>query len=135
MSEELNVKSKILIADDDASMRRFIEVTLRRAGYETVVVEDGLQAMQTAMSSVGGGAFDAIIADAVMPNLTGYDLCRMLRQNPTYKNVPLVILSGMTTNENDGQCLADAYLTKSENLKQELTETLARLLTEKKTVS
>ena len=76
--------------------------------------------------------FDAVVADAVMPNLTGYDLCRILKQNPQYKNVPMVILSGLENNaENGEQSIADAYLMKGENLKQQLAETLSRLLAER----
>lgn len=126
--EAKSPNSKILLADDDASLRRFLEVVLRRAGYEVVSAEDGLAAMQIALTE----NFDAVIADAVMPNMTGFDLCRFLRQNPHYENVPLVILSGMETDAGETQkCLADTYLLKSENLKDQLVETLAELLTAK----
>ena len=126
--ETKSPNSKILLADDDASLRRFLEVVLRRAGYEVVSAEDGLAAMQIALTE----NFDAVIADAVMPNMTGFDLCRFLRQNPHYENAPLVILSGMETDAGETQkCLADTYLLKSENLKDQLVETLAELLTAK----
>lgn len=118
---------KILLADDDASLRRFLEVILKRLNYDVTCAEDGLQAMQFALSA--GSNFDAVVADAVMPNLTGYDLCRMLKQNPQYKNVPLIILSGLENNSgNSDQTIADAYLLKGENLKERLDETLSRLL-------
>jgi CheY-like chemotaxis protein len=121
-------KTKILLADDDASMRRFLEIVLGRLDYDVTVAEDGLSAMQLAFA----GDFDLVVADAVMPHLTGYDLCRMLKQNPKYKNVPLVILSGLENNsENAEQCIADAYLLKGENLKQMLADTLSSLLAER----
>ncbi|HLM00142.1 MAG TPA: response regulator [Pyrinomonadaceae bacterium] len=120
--------AKILLADDDASMRRFLEIVLARLNYDVTTAEDGLAAMQAALS----GDFDLVVADAVMPHLTGYDLCRMLKQNPKYKNVPLVILSGLENNsENTDRCIADAYLLKGENLKGQLDETLSRLLAER----
>jgi CheY-like chemotaxis protein len=120
--------TKILLADDDTSIRRFLEIVLQRLDYDVTTAEDGLAAMQLALSA----DFDVIVADAVMPNLTGYDLCRMLKQNPKYKNVPLVILSGLENNaENADQCIADAYLLKGENLKRQLAETLSRLLAER----
>ena len=90
-NNSVSPKTKILLADDDASIRRFLEIILQRAGYDVTTAADGLSAMQSALSD----NFDAVVADAVMPNLTGYDLCRILRQNPQYENVPLVILSGM----------------------------------------
>lgn len=121
-------KTKILLADDDTSIRRFLEIVLARLNYDVTTAEDGLSAMQLALAA----DFDLVVADAVMPNLTGYDLCRMLKQNPKYKEVPLVILSGLENNaENADQCIADAYLLKGENLKAQLAETLSRLLAER----
>jgi CheY-like chemotaxis protein len=121
-------KTKILLADDDASIRRFLEIVLGRLNYDVTTAEDGLSAMKLALAE----NFDLVVADAVMPNLTGYDLCRILKHNPQYKNVPLVILSGMENKaENPDQCLADAYLLKGENLKHQLAETLSSLLAER----
>lgn len=113
---------KILLVEDDASMRRFIEVILNREGYETVAAKDGLEGLQFALAT----EFDAVVADAIMPNMSGYDLFRMLRQNPQYSKKPFILLSGLENN--DGANLADAYLLKGENLKDDLTGTLSRLL-------
>ncbi len=122
-------KKKILVAEDDDSMRRFIEVTLQKANYEVIATEDGLAAMKSAMEN----EIDAVVADAVMPNMTGYDLCRMLRQNPDKKHIPIIILSGLNQKgiaEKDN-CLADVYLMKEENMAAEITKTLTNLLDEK----
>ncbi len=129
MSNQHSPKQKVLLAEDDASMRRFLEITLQRDGYETVSAEDGLAAMKIALAE----KFDAVVADAVMPNLTGHDLCRILRQNEDFKTVPLIILSGLeqeisTNLEHD---CADAYLVKGANLKEELTGTLKKHIDEK----
>ena len=123
-----SAKPRILLVEDDISMRRFIEILLSRANYEVVSAEDGLAAMKIALSE----NFDAVVTDAVMPNLTGHDLCRILRQNPNYKKTSLVILSGLekdiaSNSEND---CADIYLLKDANLKEELTKNLAKLLAE-----
>lgn len=113
-------RKTILLAEDDASMRRFLEIILKNAGFDVISEEDGLAAMQTAFNT----NIDAVIADAIMPNLTGYDLCRMLRNNPDKKEIPLIILSGLDSgNETEG--IADVYLLKSENLKNDLLKTLS----------
>ncbi|HEY0658812.1 MAG TPA: response regulator [Pyrinomonadaceae bacterium] len=120
-------KKKILLAEDDASMRRFVEVILRQAGYEVLMAEDGLQAMQIALEN----QITAVVADAIMPHFSGYDLCRMLRGNADNKDIPLIILSGLVhenTTEND--CLANAYLTKDANLKENLVSTLEKIIPE-----
>ena len=129
MSEKKSTKPKILLAEDDGAMRRFLEITLQRAGYTVVAAEDGLAAMQIALAET----FDAVISDAVMPNLTGHDLCRILRQNPNFKDVPLIILSGLEQqiSQNVEHDCADTYLVKGAKLKDELIENLAKLTAKK----
>ena len=116
-------KKRILLAEDDDSMRRFIEVILKRENYEVLTAEDGLTAMQTALET----EIDAVVADAIMPNFSGYDLCRMLRGNPEKRHIPLIILSGLAEN-NPNDNLADAFLLKDTNLKEQLTNALKKLL-------
>ncbi|MCU1288044.1 MAG: CheA signal transduction histidine kinase [Acidobacteria bacterium] len=121
----LSERKKILLAEDDSSMRRFVEIILQQAGFEVVTAEDGLQAMQIALEN----NLDAVVADAIMPHLSGYDLCRMLRGNDEKRNVPLVILSGLAQeNPDKPDCLADAYLFKDANLKENLISTLEKLI-------
>jgi DNA-binding response OmpR family regulator len=118
-------KKKILLAEDDSSMRRFVEIILRQAGYEVLTAEDGLQAMEIAMEN----NIDAVVADAIMPHLSGYDLCRMMRGNNEKKDIPLIILSGLIQeNAAESDCLADVYLVKDANLKEKLTSALRSLL-------
>lgn len=128
-NERICDKKKILLAEDDDSMRRFLEVTLQKAHYDVISTEDGLNAIKAALEN----EIDAVVADAVMPNMTGYDLCRMLRQNPDKKHIPLIILSGLNQNDSTDfkDCLADAYLMKGNNLNETLIKTLANLLAEK----
>ena len=130
MNAEDSLTLKVLLADDDAAMRRFLEITLQRAGYAVVSAEDGLAAMKTAFSE----KFDAVVADAMMPNMTGHDLCRMLRQNPDYKAAALIILSGFAQeiSANIEQDCADIYLVKGAELKDVLIESLAKCIGKKR---
>ena len=123
-------KKKILLAEDDDSMRRFLEIILQKADYEVISAEDGLSALKAALEN----EIDAVVADAVMPNMTGYDLCRMLRRNDGKKKIPIIILSGLNREDSTGEevNLADAYLMKGNDLKKNLTETLANLLAQVK---
>ena len=115
----------VLLAEDDDSMRRLLEVILKKAGFEIISAEDGLQAMKLAFEN----PVDAVVADAIMPGLTGYDLCRMLKKREDKKNIPIIILSGLASNESESAtCKADAFLSKTPQLKDELIETLKKLL-------
>lgn len=118
-------KKRILLAEDDDSMRRLLEVILQKADYEVVAAEDGLKAMKLAFEN----HISAVVADAIMPGLTGYDLCRMLKSRADKKDVPVVILSGLSVDEEDSaKCSADVFLTKNPKLKDELIETLKNLI-------
>ena len=119
--DEAGAKARILLAEDDAAMRRLLEVVLKRAGYEVVAAEDGLQAMQAA----GTQQFDLAVIDAIMPNLSGLELCRIFLANPMWQNMRLVMMSGM---ESESDCEADAHLLKSSRLQEELLETISGLL-------
>ena len=115
----------ILLAEDDRSLRRYLEVVLRRAGYAVITAADGLEAMKAALSST----VDAVVTDAVMPHLSGQELCRFLRQHPNLRRLPVVLLSGSdkTHSPNDATARADAYLSKPLR-PEELTDCLSRLL-------
>lgn len=119
-------KKKILLAEDDDSMRRFIEVILQNADYEVFTTEDGLAAMEIGLNN----EIDAVVADAIMPNLSGYDLCRMIRTNSSEMKIPCIILSGLKQEDSDDSIenLADVFLLKDTNLKDNLLAALKRLL-------
>jgi CheY-like chemotaxis protein len=124
---EIKNRGKILIAEDDDAMRRFLAVILKRENYEIFSAKDGLEALEIALNN----EIDVVITDAVMPNMTGYDLCRMLRQNPDRKHVPLILLSGFNQDDqaDSGKHLADFYLMKENNLKEDLIKALEKILT------
>ncbi len=117
--------AKVLVIEDDDSMRRFLEVTLGKANFRVSVAKDGIEGLETALEN----DFDVIITDAVMPNMTGYDLCRILRQTPQKQDIPLIILSGFEL-EDDSRPpfeFADFRLRKGNNLKNELFDVLSGL--------
>ncbi len=122
-------KGKILLAEDDDSMRRFLEVVLTRGNYEIFSAKDGLEALEIALAN----EINVVVTDAVMPNMTGYDLCRVLRQNPEKKHIPLIILSGFNQDDaaDEDVCPADFYLTKGNNLKEDLIKTLKGIFQKK----
>lgn len=124
--EPATARAAVLLAEDDRSLRRYLEVVLRRAGYDVVAAADGLEAMKAALS----GTFHAVVTDALMPHLSGQELCRFLRSHPKLGSLPVVLLSGADNNaasHQDTSTRADAYLSKPVR-PEELTDCLARLL-------
>lgn len=115
---------KILLVEDDPSMRNFLVQILKRAGFDVTSAEDGLAAMEIAMN----GDFDVVVTDDVMPNMTGHDLCRMLRAEERMREIPFVILSGREESFAGQSGPANAYLLKTENLKDELVALVSELV-------
>jgi CheY-like chemotaxis protein len=122
-------KLTVLLAEDDAAVRRYLEVILRRAGYTVVCAANGLEAIKVALSS----KIDAVVTDALMPHLSGHELCRYLRARPELALVPILLLSGLEPNNPDtpaSSAHADAHLTKPVR-PEDFTDCLAKLLRER----
>jgi len=81
--------SKILTADDSASMRQMVSFTLKGAGYDVVEAVDGKDAFDKAKTE----AADLVITDVNMPNLDGISLVKQLRSLPNYKYTPILLLT------------------------------------------
>jgi DNA-binding response OmpR family regulator len=115
----------VLLVEDDRSVRRYLEVTLQRAGYKVITAKDGLEAMKLALSS----PIDAVVTDAIMPHLSGQQLARFVRSNAKLAQVKIVLLTGQ---ENKAAAaspddLIDAFLYKPVKA-EELASCLASLL-------
>ena len=121
--EEPRARRTVLLAEDDRALRRYLEVVLRRAGYEVLPAADGLEAMKALLST----PVDAVVTDALMPHLSGHELCRFLREHPRLKDLPVVLLSGEEPALHSPEAGADLYLSKPVPA-EELSAGLARLL-------
>ena len=103
-------QKRVLLVEDDRSVRRYLEVTLQRAGYEVVTAGDGLEAMRLALNS----PMDVVVTDAVMPQMNGRELARFLRNTPQLAQIPIVLLTGQENKEAmaPAEKLVDAFLYK-----------------------
>jgi DNA-binding response OmpR family regulator len=101
--------ARVLLAEDDRSLRRLLEVVLERAGYKVIPAGDGLEAMKLALST----KFDIVVTDATMPNLSGHEFCRFLRNSQTLAHLPVILLSGQDRKDSKENAeRVDAFLTK-----------------------
>jgi pilus assembly protein CpaE len=81
--------ANILVIDDDKNILRLLDFTIKRAGHTITSSEDGLQGLAQAEAQRP----DLIVADVMMPNMTGYDFCRQARTKPVLKETPIIIFS------------------------------------------
>lgn len=82
-------KIKVMVIDDSNTIRKSAQVFLASAGFETIPVEDGFDALSKIMEEVP----DLIFIDVLMPNLDGLQTCQIIKRNPMFKNLPIIILS------------------------------------------
>lgn len=83
---------KILVAEDEDSIREFIVINLQRGGYNVTQVSDGVQALQ--LYDENDGDFDVAILDIMMPEMDGLTLCKELRKRSN--NFGIIMLSART---------------------------------------
>lgn len=99
--------ARILIVEDDASLRVVIRMVLERAGHEVAEAAHGL----AALDEIRGVAPDLVIADLTMPRLGGLGLIREMRASPAMESIPVVLLTGHV-DVADAKRAADAVMIK-----------------------
>lgn len=102
---------RILVADDSPVLRMAVSKLLEPEGYDVVVAEDGVEAITQFYDQKP----DLVLLDVQMPKLNGYVVCRLLKEDPTAANIPVLILTVRTSEEDRYwglQSGADGYLTK-----------------------
>ena len=103
--------TKILLVEDDKSLREIYGVRLLAEGYDIISAGDGEEALAMAIKDRP----DLIVSDVMMPRMNGYELCINIKEDITISHIPIILL----TARDDKQSLisgykngADAYLTK-----------------------
>jgi CheY-like chemotaxis protein len=120
-------RTRVLLAEDDRALRRFLEIVLERAGYKVIPAADGLEAMKLALST----QIDIVVTDAMMPNLSGHEFCRFLRNSQTLSHLPVILLSALERKEpNQNAEQVDAFLSKPVS-GETLVECIEKLLARK----
>lgn len=103
--------SRILIVDDDVALRSFLVKSLQSDGYEV----DGVHSIDNAKEKLYQNKYDLITLDLRMHPQSGYDLFYFLKEDPTLKWIPLIVLSAENDLQDKVRCLqlgADDYVTK-----------------------
>lgn len=103
---------RILVVEDQDSIRRMIEALVQARGYQVTAVSSGAKAIDVALTD----APDMVLLDLNLPGqYDGFDVCQRLRNDPTTRTVPVVIISAMDDDESRARATAagaTAYYTK-----------------------
>ena len=102
---------RVLVIDDSNTIRRSAEIFLRQGGHEVVLAEDGFDAL----AKVNDHTPDLIFCDILMPRLDGYQTCAIIKRNPRFTAVPVIMLSskdGVFDKARGRMVGSEDYLTK-----------------------
>lgn len=104
-------KKRILVVDDEPDLVETLSFRLEASGYEVIKADDGQKGLDKARSEKP----DLIILDLMLPKLDGYKVCRMLKFDEVYKNIPIILFTARAQEQDKkmGQDVgADGYITK-----------------------
>ncbi|MEL6493591.1 MAG: response regulator [Cyanobacteria bacterium J06623_7] len=108
---------KILVVDDDLTLRQVLQNSLEQKGYQVISVGSGKDALARFSQDVP----DLIVSDVSMPEMNGFEFCRQLRSQPSGKLIPFIFLSAKNELEDrvQGHTIgADSYLSKPFEMKE-----------------
>ena len=108
-------EAKILIVDDIEDNRYTLERSLKKDGYENISLAD---CGKDALNLVNESKFDLILLDLMMPDISGLDVLKQLKGNPSQRNIPVIMVTASDEVDTAAECIkngADDFVTKPFN--------------------
>ena len=105
------MSKKILLIDDAQSIIELMEYWLKQSGYDIIIARNGMEGFEKAKSENP----DLIILDIMLPKIDGFNICRLLKFDKQYKNIPIVMVTAREQKEDrelGHEVGADAYIEK-----------------------
>lgn len=123
----MSASKRILLVEDDRFLRRACDASLRQRGFTVIQAVDGEEGLRLARTEVP----DLILLDLLMPKVSGVEVLRALKADPTTKAIPVLILSNSSREQDVSEVIglgAVDYWVKANLSLKELGERVARLL-------
>lgn len=102
---------RILIVDDEPDLLEMVQINLEMEGFECIVAYDGFRALDRVRKERP----DLIILDVMLPGMNGYKVCRLLKFDEKYKQIPIIMLTAEAQRADrllGEETGADYYMTK-----------------------
>jgi CheY-like chemotaxis protein len=102
---------RLLLVDDDTELQQALKLRFESSGFEVITASDGLEALRKGRTEHP----HLIILDLMLPNLNGYEVCRLLKFDQKFRHIPIILVTARSRQEDlvMGQSVgADAYVTK-----------------------
>ena len=116
----------VVVADDSISVRKYVGRMLEKNGYRVILASDGLEAAEL----IAQHGCHLVITDLEMPRMTGYELMAQLRQSPTTRRIPVMVVTSRAGAKHRDRALKEgavAFLTKPVQ-EDQLTEAVEQLI-------
>ena len=120
-------KKRILIIEDDSSLRKTLQEFLGADGFDAVGAEDGEEGSKMAKE----GNPDLILLDVILPKKDGYEVLKELKENQETKNIPIIFLTNLESPADVERAVklgATTYLTKADYKLEEVAEKIREIL-------
>ena len=102
---------KIIVVDDEPDILKTMEIFLKCEGFDVITAVDGIEGLEKIKKETP----DLVILDVMLPKLDGYKVCRLLKFDRNYKNIPIVIFTARAQEIDEKKAKevkADAFITK-----------------------
>ncbi|RPJ59638.1 MAG: response regulator [Dehalococcoidia bacterium] len=111
ISSQGGVMKRILVVEDSRLVSELLRVELGKRGFEVTVRDDGLEGLKTAKEILP----DLVILDVMLPSMNGFKICRLLKFDKRFKNIPVIMLTTRSLEDDKKIGItsgADAYMAK-----------------------
>lgn len=127
----MSTKKRILVVDDEPDFCSIVQMNLEKEGFEVELAYSGVEGLE----KVRANPPDAIVLDIMMPEMDGYQVCKKLKADEKYADIPVILLTAVASHVTstryshaDGMSTeADDYIAKPASA-EEITESIKRLL-------
>ncbi|MBR2855677.1 response regulator [Candidatus Saccharibacteria bacterium] len=126
--------SKVMVVEDDASLREIYSIRITAEGYEVVSAGDGEEALAVAVREKP----DLILSDVMMPKISGFDMLDILRSTPETAGIKVIMMTALSADDQRqrGERLgADRYLVKSQVGIEDVVNTIHEVLGDRVTAA
>jgi two-component system alkaline phosphatase synthesis response regulator PhoP len=127
----MSEKKRILVVDDEPDFCSIVQLNLEKEGFAVELAYSGVEGLE----KVYANPPDAIVLDIMMPEMDGYEVCKKLKADEKYVDIPVILLTAVASHvtstrysHRDGMSTeADDYIAKPASA-EEITESIKRLL-------
>ncbi len=108
---DAGAKPRILVIEDEPALSRVLSRVFKNGGFDVCIAATGGDGLRLAEEQ----NYDLILSDIDLPDISGFEICRRVKQNPNLRAVPIMLMSGRLAEENEARALnlgASDYLSK-----------------------